>query len=108
MGLLQWRSCTSYQGVLQRSRTMADPAVVHGLPVLDGSRLRGHRSGTTPPLLAMARGSAVVCIGEAEPMGWEASIDAAGRVGATWRAILHLDREITTVNREKNAMYRVI
>ena len=56
----------------------------------------------------MARGSAVVCIGEGEPMGWEASMDAAGRVGAAWRAILHLDREITTVNREKNAMYRVI
>ena len=39
VGLLQWRSCTSYEGVLPRSRTMADPAVVHGLPVLDGSRL---------------------------------------------------------------------
>ena len=39
VGLLQWRSCTSYQGVLQRSRTMADPAVVHGLPAVDGSRL---------------------------------------------------------------------
>ena len=39
VGLLQWRSCTSYQGVLQRSRTMADPAIVHGLPVVDGSRL---------------------------------------------------------------------
>ena len=38
VGLLQWRSCTSYEGVLPRSRTMADPAVVHGLPVLDGSR----------------------------------------------------------------------
>ena len=39
VGLLQWRSCTSYEGVLQRPRTVAYPAVVHGLPVLDGSRL---------------------------------------------------------------------
>ena len=39
VGLLQWRSSTSYEGVLPRSRTMADPAVVHGLQVLDGSRL---------------------------------------------------------------------
>ena len=39
VGLLQWRSCTSYEGVLPRSRTMADSAVVHGLQVVDGSRL---------------------------------------------------------------------
>ena len=56
----------------------------------------------------MARGSVVMCIQEVEPMGWEASIDAAGRVGATWRAILHLDREILTVNREKMSMLSVI
>ena len=56
----------------------------------------------------MARGSVVVCIGEAEPMGREASIDAAGRVGATWRAILLIDRENSYVNREKMSMFSVI
>ena len=56
----------------------------------------------------MARGSAVVRIGEGEPMRWEASQDAAERVGATWRAILLIDREFLTVNREKMSMLSVI
>ena len=56
----------------------------------------------------MTRGSAVVCIGEGEPMLWEASLDAAGRVEAAWRAILLIDRENSYVNREKVSMFSVI
>ena len=63
VGLLQWRSSTSYEGVLPRSRTMAEPAVVHGLPVVDGRRLRGHRAGTSAPPLAMARSWTAVWVG---------------------------------------------
>ena len=56
----------------------------------------------------MARGSAIVRIGEGEPMRWEASQDAAERVGVTWRAILLIDRENSYVNREKMSMFSVI
>ena len=59
-------------------------------------------------MLAMARGSAIVCIGESELMGWEASIDAAGRVGAAWREILLCNREIAYVIRGKMAMFSVM
>ena len=56
----------------------------------------------------MSRGSAVVCIGEGEPMGWEAGYRTAGRVEAAWRAILLIDRENYYVIREKMGMLSVM
>ena len=39
VGLLQWRSCTSYEGVLLMSRIITYPVVLAVLRMLDGSRL---------------------------------------------------------------------
>ena len=39
VGLLQWISCTSYEGVLQMPRSITYTAAVAVLPMLDGWRL---------------------------------------------------------------------